>query len=109
MAEFEVEIVEVLRKKVVIEASSSDEAKDIINKKYADEEIVLDWSDFDEMSLNVNEVEDKKSKYPKSGIYEVFGNTVEYQEGEEDGYDVDSASYIPVDVIKSIGEFIDSF
>ena len=41
-----------------------------------------------------------KYKEPKSGIYEtVYGNAVEYYEGDDFGYDLDMAEEVPVEMI----------
>lgn len=42
----------------------------------------------------------------KSGLYEVFGNAVEYFKGDEYGYDLDSRSDIPVELIETIGVYL---
>ncbi len=44
----------------------------------------------------------------KKGIYELFGNCVEYEGGDE-AYDVDSAEWIPADLLASMGTFLESF
>ncbi len=41
----------------------------------------------------------------KTGVYEVFGNTVEYEGGNE-GYDLDSRDFIPIEIISAMGVFI---
>ena len=42
----------------------------------------------------------------KTGLYTFMGNSVEYYEGEEVGYDLDSASDVPVDALRALGEFV---
>ena len=42
----------------------------------------------------------------KSGLYEVFGNSVEYYEGEQYGYDLDSREDIPIELIETIGVYL---
>ena len=42
------------------------------------------------------------------GIYDLFGNTVEY-EGGQDAYDVDSGDWIPVEMLEAIGTYRESF
>ncbi len=41
----------------------------------------------------------------KTGLYEVFGNAVEYFEGEQFGYDLDSREDIPTELIEAIGVY----
>lgn len=42
----------------------------------------------------------------KTGLYEVFGNAVEYFEGEDFGYDLDSREDIPVELIETVGVYL---
>lgn len=44
-----------------------------------------------------------------SGVYEVFGNSVEYLKGDEEGYDLDSREYIPLSIIEAVGELIEEY
>ncbi|OFX73362.1 MAG: DpnD protein [Bacteroidetes bacterium GWE2_29_8] len=46
MKTFKVEIIESLSRIVEIEANTKDEAISIVNEKYKNEEIVLDYNDF---------------------------------------------------------------
>jgi len=43
----------------------------------------------------------------KPGIYEVFGNTVHYVDGE--AYDIDAGEEVPKEVLEQFGTFIKDF
>jgi len=47
MSEYNVEIIETLSKVVTVRASSPDMARRIVEDMYRDEDIVLDYADFD--------------------------------------------------------------
>ncbi|MEI6554104.1 MAG: DpnD/PcfM family protein [Paludibacter sp.] len=51
MQNYKIEITEILRREVEIEAENIDSAIQIINEKYKSEEIVLDSSDFVEYKI----------------------------------------------------------
>ncbi|HNT28151.1 MAG TPA: hypothetical protein PKH10_08235 [bacterium] len=42
----------------------------------------------------------------KTGLYNFMGNSVEYYEGEDVGYDLDSASDVPVEALALMGEYV---
>ena len=42
----------------------------------------------------------------KTGLYNFMGNSVEYYEGDDFGYDLDSASDVPADALAMMGEFV---
>ena len=42
----------------------------------------------------------------KTGLYNFMGNSVEYYEGDDFGYDLDSASDIPAAALAMMGEFV---
>lgn len=52
MKNFEIEIVEILRRVINVEAEDLDSAIDEVQKMYDTEEIVLDASDFIQVSIN---------------------------------------------------------
>ena len=56
MNKYRFNIEEILNKEVTVEAENFDQAMKIINKLYRDEEIVLDYDDFVEYTINyINE------------------------------------------------------
>lgn len=56
MNKYKFNIEEILNKEVTVEAENFDQAMKIINKLYRDEEIVLDYDDFVEYTINyINE------------------------------------------------------
>ncbi len=52
MKEYEVEIEEVMQRRVKINAENEEEAIKLIKEKYNKEEIVLDYNDFKDVSFN---------------------------------------------------------
>lgn len=58
MAKFYVEIVETLIRGIPVEAESAEEAERMIEERYADGEIVLDYDDFLDWEIVVSEVGD---------------------------------------------------
>lgn len=56
MKKFEVEIVETLKRKVVIYAEDIDHAEEIVKDGYYDEEYVLDDEDFCDVEFNATEL-----------------------------------------------------
>lgn len=48
-----IEVVEILSKKIEIEANSEDEAISMVKDKYKNEEIVLDYSDFLDVDFKI--------------------------------------------------------
>ena len=52
MNKYKFNIEEILNKEVTVEAKSFEEAMKIINKLYRDEEIILDYDDFVEYTIN---------------------------------------------------------
>lgn len=56
MAKFYVEIVETLIRGIPVEAESADEAERMIEERYANGEIVLDYDDFLDWEIVVSEV-----------------------------------------------------
>jgi hypothetical protein len=55
MAKYKVRIAEYLSKIVDVDASNEDMAMRIVKDRYFDEEIVLDYGDFDEVEFNIYE------------------------------------------------------
>ena len=51
MKKYEVKVEEILSRIVKIEAESEKEAEEIARRMYADEEIVLDYNDFDDYDI----------------------------------------------------------
>lgn len=51
MSEYNVEIIETLSKVVTVNASSPDMARRIVEDMYRDEDIVLDYGDFDKVEF----------------------------------------------------------
>lgn len=54
MKTFQIEILETLIRTVDVQALNSKAAEDLVRKRYANQEIVLDSSDF--MGVNINEL-----------------------------------------------------
>lgn len=65
LKEYEIEIKETLQKIVKIEANSLDEAIDIVNEKYSNEEIILDENDFKDVEFSEYQEENIKQKQKK--------------------------------------------
>ncbi|HSA34491.1 MAG TPA: hypothetical protein P5077_12265 [bacterium] len=42
----------------------------------------------------------------KTGLYNFMGNSVEYYEGDEFGWDLDSASDVSLDALATMGEYV---
>lgn len=59
MGKYQVEILETLRKIVIIEAETPDEAVEITNDNYGDGEFVLDYDDFIGVDFTVMGVENE--------------------------------------------------
>ena len=61
---FEIEIEEILQKVVKVEADSLEEALDIVDEKYSNEEYVLDYNDFKGVEFReyTNEITKQKNK-----------------------------------------------
>ncbi len=60
MKEFEVKITETLSKYVTVTASSADMAEAIVKRMYRDEDIVLDYTDFDDVDfVMISELKEK--------------------------------------------------
>lgn len=74
---YNVEIIENLSRVVEVEADNYDTAKDIVQKKYDNEEIVLDWND-------CNDVEYKQ--YPASKIKDNINLSLEYNKEDKKIY-----------------------
>lgn len=55
MATYKVRITEYLSKIVEVTASNEEWAKGIVKARYFDEEIVLDYGDFDDVEFNIYE------------------------------------------------------
>lgn len=53
MKEYEVKIIETASRIVTVTASSADMAKRIVKDMYHDEDIILDYSDFDYVEFNL--------------------------------------------------------
>ncbi|GHT13211.1 hypothetical protein FACS189426_17790 [Bacteroidia bacterium] len=53
METFKIEITELLSRLVEVEANSHEEAWQLVNKQYKEEEIVLDYSDFADYEINM--------------------------------------------------------
>lgn len=61
---FRVEITETLKRGIIVEAQNEDAALDIVQNHYANEDIILDASDFVDSDINVYpESEDLKPDY----------------------------------------------
>lgn len=56
MAKFYVEIVETLIRGIPVEAESAEEAEKMIEERYANGEIILDYNDFLDWEIVVSEV-----------------------------------------------------
>lgn len=52
MNKYKFNIEEILNKEVIVEAENFEEAMKTINKLYRDEEIILDYDDFVEYTIN---------------------------------------------------------
>jgi len=59
MKTFEIEITETLQRVVEVEANSENEAYNIVNQQYNNEEIVLDNTDFVDKAINILAYEEK--------------------------------------------------
>lgn len=55
MKTYEVVVTETLQRTVYIDAKSAEEAKDEVEKQYHNEEIVLDWGDYQGTEFEVVE------------------------------------------------------
>jgi hypothetical protein len=42
----------------------------------------------------------------KSGYYDFYGNTVEYYDGDSEGYDLDAAESVPVELLMCDAEYV---
>ena len=62
---YKIEIEEVLQKVVEIKANSLDEAFDIVQNKYANQEYILDYEDYKGVEFREYKDEILKSKKPK--------------------------------------------
>lgn len=58
MNKYRFNIEEILNKEVTVEAENLEEAMEIINKLYRDEEIVLDYDDF--VGYTINYIDEEK-------------------------------------------------
>lgn len=58
MTKFYVEIIETLIRGIPVEAESADEAERMIEERYANGEIILDYDDFLDWEIVVSEVGD---------------------------------------------------
>lgn len=58
MNKYRFNIEEILNKEVTVEAENLEEAMEIINKLYRDEEIVLDYDDF--VAYTINYIDEEK-------------------------------------------------
>lgn len=66
MNKYRFNIEEILNREVIVEAESLDEACNIVNKLYRDEEIVLDYADFTE--CNITYIDKKISKLERKAF-----------------------------------------
>ena len=55
MKTYAVVITETLQRTVYIDAKSAEEAKDVAEERYRNEDIVLDWSDYQDTEIEVAE------------------------------------------------------
>ena len=55
MKTYRVVITETLQRTVYIDAKSAEEAKDVVEERYRNEEIVLDWGDYQDTEIEVVE------------------------------------------------------
>ena len=55
MKTYAVVITETLQRTVYIDAKSAEEAKDVAEERYRNEEIVLDWGDYQDTEIEVAE------------------------------------------------------
>ena len=55
MKTYEVVITETLQRIVYIDAKSAEEAKDVAEERYRNEDIVLNWSDYQDTEIEVVE------------------------------------------------------
>ena len=62
---YKIEIEEVLQKVVEIKANSLDEAFDIVQNKYANQEYILDYEDYNGVEFREYKDEILKNKKPK--------------------------------------------
>ena len=53
---YEVEIMEILTRRIEVEANNEEEAVEIINTKYRDGDIVLDYNDFCTCEISAVEI-----------------------------------------------------
>ena len=75
MAKYNIEVVETLSRVVEQEANSYEEAKEIVESKYANEDIILDWQD----------LEDTKYKpYPPQSLKENFRVTFAFDKNKKE-------------------------
>lgn len=84
MKKYDIEIEEILRRVISQEADSIESALNIVEEKYNNEEIVLDYNDFVEKSFNNLYSKPLKEKLhisidfnPQSGILKVVSNNKE--------------------------------
>ncbi len=69
---FRVEITETLKRGIIVEAHSKETALDIVRKHYANEDIVLDGSDFVDNDISIYpESEDLKPEYTETHLVSV--------------------------------------
>ena len=55
MKTYAVVITETLQRTVYIDAKSAEEAKDVVEERYRNEKIVLDWGDYQDTKIEVVE------------------------------------------------------
>lgn len=53
MAKFKVNITETLSRTIEVEAESKSDAKDMVRATYDNEDLVLDYSDFEEVEIKI--------------------------------------------------------
>lgn len=53
MAKFKVNITETLSRTIEVEAESASDAKDMVRTTYDNEDLVLDYSDFEEVQIKI--------------------------------------------------------
>ena len=55
MKTYAVVVTETLQRIVYVDAKSAEEAKDVVEERYRNEEIVLDWGDYQDTEIEVVE------------------------------------------------------
>ena len=56
MKTYNVKITETLEREIDVEAESKKQAKEIVERMYSNEELILDYNDFQDYNIKANEV-----------------------------------------------------